>query len=172
VREAIKACPTPRRRSDLSPGIGRQHSLSHTTIASARSERVDPGPLGRGGKLGARKFDLRGGSRKPARRGNAFRGRHSSMWRRRAAPGPEAYRQLGLADRRPEGPAVLKAPPRRPAQCIDIGLRAHHLDGPDPALDTRTPRAAPYGPAMVTCLPPTTSPTIICQNPGLPEAPP
>ena len=55
-----QAYPTPQRRSDLSPGIGRQHSLSDTTIPSARSERVDAGPLGRGAKLGARKFDLRG----------------------------------------------------------------------------------------------------------------
>ena len=33
VREAIKTCPTPRRRSDIARGwIGRQHSLSDTAI--------------------------------------------------------------------------------------------------------------------------------------------
>jgi hypothetical protein len=70
------ACPTPRRRSDLSPGAGSGASTASQTrpFASAKRRRVDPGPPG-AVRRRVRKFGSRG-SREPARRGNAFRGRH------------------------------------------------------------------------------------------------
>ena len=77
ARAMIQGLPTPRRRSDLRPGRDRAPAqpLRHGRSQAREGERVDPGPLGavrsrlRGGLV-------REGAREPARRGNAFRGRH------------------------------------------------------------------------------------------------
>ena len=73
VREAIKACPTPRRRSDIARGwIGRQHSPSDTAIRKRAKANGWTRDLSGAVPSRVRKF----GSREPARPGNAFRGRH------------------------------------------------------------------------------------------------
>jgi len=71
VREAIKACPTPRRRSDLSPGPGSGASTASQTrlFASARRRTGGPGTSRAPCEAGFAKGS-RGGSREPARPGN------------------------------------------------------------------------------------------------------
>ena len=77
---ARRSRPAPRLEGGLTyrPGLDRAPAqpLRHGHSQAREGERVDPGPLGRRAEPGSRKFGSRGGSREPARRGNAFRGRH------------------------------------------------------------------------------------------------
>jgi hypothetical protein len=58
-----RACLTPRRRSDLSPGprSAPAQPLRHGHSQAREGERVDAGPLGRRAEPGSRKFGSRGG---------------------------------------------------------------------------------------------------------------
>jgi hypothetical protein len=94
----INACPRLRRRSDLSPwDRAPAQPLRRGRLQAREGERVDPGPLGRGAGPGFASFGSRG-SREPARRGNAFRGRHRrcgsrwSAWRAKPSAAPAEQR--------------------------------------------------------------------------------
>ena len=70
VREAIKACPTPRRRPDIARlDRAPAQPLRHGHSQAREGERVDPGRLGRGAEPGSRKFGSREGMPVVIRRG-------------------------------------------------------------------------------------------------------
>ena len=91
---ARRSRPAPRLEGGLTyrPGLDRAPAqpLRHGHSQAREGERVDPGPLGRRAEPGSRKFGSRGGSREPARRGNAFRGRHRRCGGARGRAGPLA----------------------------------------------------------------------------------
>ena len=128
----------PRRRSDLSPGPGLGASTASQTrpFASARRRTGGPENLSGAVRSGCAKVGSRG-SREPARRGNAFRGRHRRCGgdaRGRGGPLGERSR----ARRRPEQRPGVPGPEKR----VGRGTARPRPSQSDCACPTRNRRNA------------------------------